>query len=40
MRSGQKSDQRNGGPDCYSDMKLGIVPRSKLTDKQIEKLDK
>ena len=34
------SDQRNGGPNHYSDMKIGIVPRSKLTDKQIEKLDK
>ena len=33
------SDQRNGGPDKYSDMRLGVTLRSKVTTKLASKLD-
>ena len=33
------SDQRNGGPDCYSDVKLGVVPRTKVDERYLAKLD-
>ena len=33
------SDQRNGGPDKYSDMRIGIVGRGKIDTRLIGKLD-
>jgi len=33
------SDQRNGGPNCYSDMKLGVIPRIKVDPAHLAKLD-
>ena len=36
----KRSDQRNGGPNCYSDMKLGVIPRSKVEARYLAKLDK
>ena len=34
------SDQRNGGPVCYSDMKLGVVSRTKVSANVMAKLIK
>ena len=33
------SDQSNGGPDKYSDMRLGVTLRSKVTTKLVNKLE-
>tara|TARA_R100000008_G_scaffold78047_1_gene58827 strand:- start:16 stop:198 length:183 start_codon:yes stop_codon:yes gene_type:complete len=33
------SDQRNGGPNCYYDMKLGVIPRNKVDATYLAKLD-
>ena len=33
------SDQSNGGPDKYSDMRLGVISRSKVTTKLVSKLE-
>ena len=33
------SDQRNGGPNHYSDMKIGIVGRGKVDERYLSKLD-
>ena len=33
------SDQKNGGPDKYSDMRLGVVSRGKILNSQKVKLD-
>ena len=32
------SDQRNGGPEHYQDMKLGVIPRVKVDPRYLAKL--
>ena len=36
----RKSDQRNGGPECYADMKIGVIPRDKVDPAYLAKLTK
>ena len=33
------SDQRNNGPNHYSDMKIGVIGRGKVDERYLSKLD-